>query len=150
MQINKLVIAAAALLAFTSVPVVAADFTVQMLNKGTDGLMVFEPPLTKIAVGDTVTFIPTDKGHDVVSIPGMLPDGATAINGKINETVKVTFTTPGFYGVKCVPHFAMGMVGAVLVGDAPPANLAAAKDVKMSKKGLERFEAIFAQVEKAP
>jgi pseudoazurin len=150
MQINKLIVAAAALLAFTSAPVVAADFTVHLLNKGADGLMVFEPALTKVAVGDTVTFVPTDKGHDVVTIPGMLPEGATAIAGKVNQEVKVTFTTPGFYGVKCVPHFAMGMIGAVQVGDAPAANLADAKAVKLGKKAHERFEPIFEAVEKAP
>jgi len=150
MQTNKLIAAAAALLALAAAPAFAADFTVQMLNKGADGLMVFEPPLTRVAVGDTVTFVPTDKGHDVVSIAGMLPEGATAIDGKINQTVKVTFTVPGLYGVKCAPHFAMGMVGAVLVGDAPPANLAAAREAKLGKKGQERFEAIFAQLDKAP
>lgn len=147
MQIKPLIVAAAALMAFASVPATAADFTVHMLNKGADGLMVFEPALTKIAVGDTVTFIPTDKGHDVVTIPGMLPEGATAIDGKINQEVKVTFTTPGLYGVKCVPHFAMGMVGAVLVGDAPAANLAEAKAVKLGKKAQDRFAPLFAAAE---
>ncbi len=50
-----------------------------MLNKGADGTtMVFEPALTKIAVGDTVTFVATDRGHNAETIPGMLPEGAEA------------------------------------------------------------------------
>ena len=53
-----------------------------MLNKGKDGAMVFEPAGVKIAAGDTVTFIPTDKGHNAESIKGMIPDGATEFKGK--------------------------------------------------------------------
>ena len=47
-----------------AMPAFAADFEVHMLNKGADGAMVFEPLLIRIAPGDTVTFIPTDKGHN--------------------------------------------------------------------------------------
>ena len=39
----------------------AADYEVHMKNKGEDGVMVFEPALTKLQPGDTVTFVPTDK-----------------------------------------------------------------------------------------
>lgn len=64
-------LAAAAMLITT--PALAADFEVHMLNKGKDGVMVFEPASLKIAAGDTVTFIPTDKGHNVETIKGMVP-----------------------------------------------------------------------------
>ena len=146
---KMLVAAAAALLALGCAPTWAANFNVKMLNKGESGLMVFEPALTKVAVGDTVTFVPTDKGHDVATIPGMLPDGATPIAGKTSQETVVTFTVPGVYGVKCVPHFAMGMVGLVVVGDAP-ANLEAAEAVKLPNKAHERMEAAFAQYAKGP
>jgi rhodanese-related sulfurtransferase len=66
-----------------------------MLNKGADGAMVFEPALTKVAVGDTVTFIPTDKGHDAETIKDMLPDGAEPFKGAMNKEIAVTFTVPG-------------------------------------------------------
>ena len=36
------------------------DFEVNMLNQGNDGVMVFEPSVLKISVGDTVTFKPTN------------------------------------------------------------------------------------------
>lgn len=46
----------------------AADHEVDMLNKGADGPMVFEPMLSKIAIGDTITFVPKDKGHNAETI----------------------------------------------------------------------------------
>jgi len=124
-------------------PAAAADFEVHMLNKGKDGAMVFEPASLKVAPGDTVTFIPTDKGHNVETIKGMIPEGAEAFKSKINENYKVTFTAAGVYGVKCTPHYGMGMVGVIQVGDAP-ANLEAAKGAKNPKKAQERLDAAFA------
>ena len=62
------ILATAAVLAFAAAPALAANFEVHMLNKGEAGAMVFEPALTKVAVGDTVTFIPTDKGHNAETL----------------------------------------------------------------------------------
>jgi pseudoazurin len=95
----------------------AEDFQVQMLNRGEAGTMVFEPSFLRIAPNDTVTFVATDKGHNVESIPEMMPQGATAFEGKINEEITVTFDTAGLYGIRCKPHFAMGMVMTIAVGD---------------------------------
>jgi pseudoazurin len=118
----------------------AADFEVHMLNKGKDGVMVFEPGFVKVAKGDTVTFVPTDKSHNAETAKGLLPDGAEPFKGKMNETVKVTFTVDGAYVVKCAPHTGMGMVALVVVGDAP-ANLEAIKTAKLPKKARERLDA---------
>ena len=115
----------------------AAEFDVKMLNKGAAGAMVFEPAMVKIAPGDSVHFIATDKGHDAMSIPGMIPDGAEPFEGKLSEDLTVTFTAPGVYGFKCKPHYAMGMVGLVVVGD--PVNLDAAKAVKQVGKAKKVF-----------
>jgi len=125
-------------------PAYAAEFEVRMLNKGAEGVMVFEPAGLKIAVGDSVTFIPTDKGHNAESIKGMAPDGAPAFKGKMNEKVTVKFDQAGAYGVKCSPHLSMGMVGVVVVGDVPQANLDAVKSVKVPKKARERIDAALA------
>jgi pseudoazurin len=143
-NLGKIFLMAASIAAISSVSVLAADFEVHMLTKGAAGSMVFEPAFVQIQPGDTVTFIPTDKGHNVETIKDMLPEGAEAFKSKINETFAVTFDIPGAYGVKCTPHFAMGMVGMVLVGDEP-ANLAAIKELKVPKKVEERFEAIYAE-----
>ncbi len=77
---KSIVGAAAVILAF-ALPAAAADFEVHMLNKGAEGAMVFEPAFVKVAPGDTVTFIPTDKGHNVETIKGMIPEGAEAFKG---------------------------------------------------------------------
>ena len=126
-------------------PAIAADHQVQMLNKGEMGSMVFEPALVEIAPGDTVTFVPTDKGHNAESIAGFLPEGAETFKGKINQEITITFDVPGAYGVKCQPHLAMGMVALVVVGD-DTSNLEAGKEVKVPKKAQERFEAIYAEL----
>ena len=136
-------LAAPALCLVLMAPAFAAEHEVHMLNKGAVGAMVFEPAFLKIAPGDTVTFIPTDKGHNVETIKDMIPEGAEAFKSKINENYKVTFGTAGAYGVKCTPHVGMGMVGVVVVGDAP-ANLDAVKTGKLPKKARERLDAAIA------
>ena len=146
MMRNTLKAAAAVIaLGLAATPTLAADFEVHMLNKGVAGAMVFEPAFVQIQPGDTVTFIPTDKGHNVETIKDMLPEGAEAFKSKINETYAVTFDVAGAYGVKCTPHFAMGMVGTILVG-GELANLDAVKAVKVPKKVGERFEAIYSEL----
>ncbi|MCF1445301.1 pseudoazurin [Agrobacterium vitis] len=118
----------------------AADYEIHMLNKGADGTaMVFEPAALKIAPGDTVTFIPTDKSHSAEAVTGLVPEGAEVFKGKINETVKVTFTQPGAYGIKCAPHVGMGMVAVVVVGDVPPANAAAFAASTLPKKAKDKL-----------
>ena len=93
----------------------AAEYTVEMLNKGEKGVMVFQPDFVKAEVGDTIRFVPTDKGHNVESIKGMLPDGADAFKGKFGQEVVLTVEKEGVYGVKCMPHYAMGMVALIEV-----------------------------------
>ncbi len=123
----------------------AAEHEVKMLNQGPNGTMEFQPAAIKAAPGDTVRFIPTDKSHNVEGIKGMLPEGVAPFKSKINEEFVLTLTEPGIYGVKCTPHFAMGMVAVIQAGDAP-ANLEAAKAVKLPKKAAERIEAAFAEL----
>ncbi|MGC1496552.1 MAG: pseudoazurin [Sulfitobacter sp.] len=119
--------------------VAAETFEVKMLNKGDAGRMIFEPASLRIAVGDTVKFLASDKSHNAESVDGMAPAGAASFKGKINEEVEVTLTEPGFYGVKCKPHYAMGMVMVIAVGDAS----AAPEDFlegRIPKKAKQRFE----------
>ena len=125
-------------------PAPAADHVVKMLNKGKSGMMVFEPALVKVAPGDTVTFIPTDKVHNAESIAGMIPPGAAAFKGKMSQPLKVTFSKPGLYGYKCLPHYGMGMVGVVVVGNAS-SNLAAAQKVSHPGKAKQVFGTLLSQ-----
>jgi pseudoazurin len=128
-----------------ALPASAADFEVKMLNKGSDGqTMVFEPAFLHIQPGDTVHFLPTDKGHDAESIKNFLPDGAEPFKGKFSQELTVTFQTPGVYGYRCSPHFSMGMVGLIQVGNSP-ANLDAAKAIKLPPLATKRMAGLFAQ-----
>jgi len=136
---------AVALFTLVAGPAFAANHEVHMLNKGADGAMVFEPALTNAAVGDTVTFIPTDKGHNAETIPEMLPAGAEAFKGSMGEQIVVTFDPPGAYGVKCSPHLGMGMVALVVVGDVP-VDRDAILAIKLPKKAHERFEGIISKL----
>lgn len=138
-------LAAAAILVAAAAPAMAANFDVHMLNKGVDGAMVFEPALTQVAVGDTVTFIPTDKGHNAEAIKDLLPAGAELFKGAMGKEIVVTFTAPGAYGVKCAPHLGMGMVALVVVG-TEPVDLEAIKAAKLPKKAQERMTAIVDQL----
>jgi pseudoazurin len=125
----------------------AAEHEVKMLNRGTaGGTMVFEPAFLQIAPGDTVRFVPTDRGHDVKTIEGMLPEGAAALDSGMSQELVVTFETEGVYGYKCVPHQAMGMVGLVVVGD-PAANLDAARAVTHRGRATQTFADLFAQLD---
>ena len=119
----------------------AAEVEVKMLNKGAEGLMVFEPALIKVAPGDSVKFVSTDKGHNAETIKGMLPDGATTFTGKMGEDVAVKFDQAGIYGVKCAPHYGMGMVALVVVGN--PANEEQAKAVPQIGKAKQVFATLF-------
>lgn len=124
----------------------AAEVEVKLLNKGTDGvLMVFEPAFVKIAPGDTVKFVSTDKGHNAETIKGMLPEGATPFVGKNDEDIAVKFEQEGVYGVKCLPHYGMGMVAMVVVGT--PGNVDQAKAVPQVGKAKQVFAKLFDKLE---
>lgn len=127
-------------------PAAAEEFKIEMLNKGKAGLMVFEPQALRIAPGDTVTFVPTDKTHNAETVKELVPDGAETFKGKINEQVTATFTAPGAYVIKCLPHMPMGMVALIVVGEDAPANIDAVKAAKLPKKSRERLDAAIAEL----
>lgn len=122
----------------------AAEIEVKMLNKGEKGMMVFEPDFVRAAPGDTVKFVVADKGHNAEAIKGMVPEGAELFKGKINEEFSVTLDKEGVYGVKCAPHYGMGMVALIEVGT--PANADAAQAVKHPGKAKTHFAELFGQM----
>ena len=134
--------AALAVLAFAG-GAAAEEHVVEMLNKGEKGAMVFQPNLVHAAPGDTVKFVPTDKSHNVESIKGMIPEGAESFKSKMNEEITVTFDKDGVYGVKCAPHYGMGMVALIVVGQ--PVNADEAKAVKQTGKAKAAFAELFGQ-----
>jgi len=145
MKLASLALGAAFLLA--AVPAFAANVDVQMLNKGDKGVFVFQPDLVKIAVGDTVTFQPTDKGHNVDAVAASIPPTAAPFKSAISQPVTQTFTVPGVYVVKCDPHYGLGMVAVIVVGD-DLSNLDAVKAAKNPTKAQDRLNAVFAELQK--
>lgn len=125
----------------------AAEVQVKLVNQGADGMMAFEPSLVKIKPGDSVKFVAADQGHNAESIKGMAPEGATPFKGEFSKDLTVTFDKEGVYGVKCSPHFAMGMTALIAVGDTYP-NLDAAKSAKLPPDAKKRIDADFAKLGK--
>ena len=117
----------------------AESFEVQMLNRGESGNMIFEPAFLRLAPGDTVKFVATDRGHNAEAIPEMTPENVEPFKGRINEEIEVTFDTEGVYGVRCKPHFAMGMVMTIAVGDVSETPEGFFEG-RVPRKSKERFE----------
>ena len=122
----------------------AAEIEVKMLDKGTEGVMVFEPSLVKIEPGDTVKFVSVNKGHNAESIKGMLPADAVPFVGKMSQDLEVKFDKPGVYGVKCLPHYGMGMVALIVVGT--PANQDDAMKIVHPGKAKQAFATLFGKL----
>jgi pseudoazurin len=142
---RRLTVSLAAALLAIALPAGAAEFEVKMLNKGAEGAMVFEPSLLKIAPGDSVKFLAADKMHNAESIAGMIPEGEKKFAGKINEEITVTFERPGIYGIKCLPHYGMGMVAMIVVGT--PTNEEQAKAVTHPGRAKQIFASLFSKLE---
>jgi pseudoazurin len=126
-------------------PARAAEHEVQMLNKGPDGQRNwFEPAVVYAEPGDTIRFVPTDKGHNSTSV--VIPDGATEWKGKLSEEISVTLDGPGLYAYKCTPHFGLGMVGLIVVAD-PSVNLEGVKSARYPGKARAVMAELLEEVE---
>ena len=99
-----------------------SEHVVKMLNSGDGGQMIFEPAVIKVSVGDTIHFKATDMSHNSASVQGMVPNGASAWAGSMNQDVSVTLDTEGVYVYQCDPHAMMAMIGVIQVGDAVNMN----------------------------
>lgn len=125
-------------------PAFARDIVVQMKNKGAAGLMVFEPAFVQAAPGDKIHFVPTDMAHNAEPIAGMLPAGLSLPAGAMNKEYVLTASRPGLYGIKCLPHYAMGMVALVKVGSGAAPNAAAANAVSLPPLAKKRMAPLLA------
>ena len=122
----------------------AAEHEVKMLTKGPDGQTNwFDPPIVRAEPGDTIRFVATDRGHNSASM--VVPEGGETWNGKLSKDVSVTLTVPGLYAYKCTPHFGLGMVGLVAIGD-PSVNLTAVEDARYSGKAKTTMTELLKQL----
>lgn len=146
---NKIAtLAIAGFVSLTSFMAYAVNHDINMLNSGKDGSMVFEPAYVKAAVGDTITFLPTQKGaHNSASI--MVPEGAKTWKSAFDTKHEIKVEKEGVYLYVCDPHRSLGMVGVIQVGNAT--NLEAAKTMVASEEkkmgaGKGRFQKALDQV----
>jgi len=139
------ILALATICSTVAAPAVAKEVVVHMRNQGAAGVMVFEPAFVKAMPGDTVRFLPTDPGHNAETIPTMLPAGVASSKGAVNTAFVLKVSAPGLYGIKCQPHYAMGMIALVQVGDGPSPNLTAAKAAKLPPFAAKRMTPLLAQ-----
>jgi len=112
---------------------IAADVTIEMLNKQGKESMVYSQKIVNVNVGDTVFWKATTKGHNVQFMKGGVPDGVEKFKSKMNKDTEYTFTVPGIYAYWCTPHKSMGMIGFVVVG-GNKSNLEAIKALKFFGK----------------
>ena len=124
----------------------AADITVEMLNKrkSDNQTMVYSEDISRIDVGDTITGVPTTKGHNVHFIAG--PDGwDLPKKSKNNKEVAITFDTPGIYLYQCTPHASMGMIGLVIVG-GDTSNIDAIAKAKVRGKSKKKLKKLLGEL----
>ena len=130
--------------AFLTTPSFAADVAIEMLNKDADGnKMVFSQEVVKLEVGDTVTWLPSSKGHNVEMISSPNKMKFKSKNGK---EAKITFDTPGIYYYLCTPHKGMGMIGLVVVGN-DTSNIDDVKKAKAYGKSKKKLKKLLASLE---
>ena len=127
----------------------AEDATVEMWNKDPDDKkrkMVFSEEIVTIEPGQSVTWLATDKGHNVEMIDG--PDGyKLPKKSKLSKDVTLTFEQEGVYVYVCTPHASMGMIGIVVVGEyITQEHIDAIKDAKVKGKSKKKFKELLAEL----
>ena len=126
----------------------AESATVEMWNKDPDDSkrkMVFSQEIVTIEPGESVTWLATDKGHNVQMIDG--PDGVKLPKkSKLSKDVTLTFDEPGVYVYVCTPHASMGMIGIVVVGELTQEGIDAVKDAKVKGKSKKKFKELLAEL----
>ena len=124
----------------------AADITVEMLNKrkSDNATMVYSEDISRIDVGDTITWLPTTKGHNVHFLAG--PEGwEIPKKSKFNKEVSMTFDAPGIYFYQCTPHKSMGMIALVVVG-GDTSNKDAIAKIKVFGKSKKKMKSLLEQL----
>jgi pseudoazurin len=144
---HQVLLAAAITLASVAAPrfASAAEHIIEMRNQDNAGnRMAFEPGFVKVEVGDTVKFVPADKGHNAMSVPNIWPEGIPEVKGDFSKEIVFKAEKDGLYVFKCLPHYGMGMVALVQVGK--PVNLDAVKNFVATGMAKKRLDAEVAKV----
>ena len=130
---------------FITQSVLAADQTVEMLNKLGKEHMVYSQKVVNIDVGDTVFWKSTKPGHNVEFIKGGVPEGVGKFRSALSKDTEYKFEIPGIYAYWCTPHKGMGMIGFVVV-DNDKSNLEAIKKLKYQGKSKKIAESLISSL----
>ena len=85
---------------------------IEMLNKRGKEKMLYGQDVVKIEVGQTITWTPDSKGHNVQFVS--VPEGVEKVKSKLSKEFSYTFEQEGAYLYVCTPHASMGMIGVVI------------------------------------
>ena len=117
---------------------------IEMLNKRGKEKMLYGQDVAKIDVGQTITWTPDSKGHNVQFVS--VPEGVEKVKSKLSKEFSYTFEQEGVYLYVCTPHASMGMIGMVIVGESD-VNLDEALDYKFRGKSKKKFKKILKLLE---
>ena len=117
---------------------------IEMLNKRGKDKMLYGQDVAKIDIGQTITWTPDSKGHNVQFVS--VPEGVEKVKSKLSKEFSYTFEQEGVYLYVCTPHASMGMIGMVIVGESD-VNLDEALDYKFRGKSKKKFKKIVKSLE---
>ena len=117
---------------------------IEMLNKRGKEKMLYGQDVARVEVGQTVTWTPDSKGHNVQFVS--VPEGVEKVKSKLSKEVSYTFEQEGVYLYVCTPHASMGMIGMVIVGESD-VNLDEVLDYKFRGKSKKKFKKIVKSLE---
>jgi pseudoazurin len=132
-------------LALSSFSALAAEHEIKIKNTNGKGkFMVFEPDFLKVEPGDTVRFVIVDRNHNAEAIKEIWPEGVEPLKGELNADAEFVAEKPGIYGIKCLPHYTMGMVALIVAGE--PTNKAQLDAYKAPGGAKKRWEELTKQL----
>ena len=117
---------------------------IEMLNKRGKEKMLYGQDVARVEVGQTVTWTPKSKGHNVQFVS--VPEGVEKVKSKLSKEFSYTFEQEGVYLYVCTPHASMGMIGMVIVGESD-VNLDEVLDYKFRGKSKKKFKKIVKSLE---
>ena len=117
---------------------------IEMLNKRGKDKMLYGQDVARIDVGQTITWTPDSKGHNVQFVS--VPEGVEKVKSKLSQEFSYTFEQEGVYLYVCTPHASMGMIGMVIVGESD-VNLDEVLDYKFRGKSKKKFKKIVKSLE---
>ena len=117
---------------------------IEMLNKRGKEKMLYGQDVARIDVGQTITWTPDSKGHNVQFVS--VPEGVEKVKSKLSKEFSYTFEQEGVYLYVCTPHASMGMIGVVVVGESD-VNLDEVLDYKFRGKSKKKFKKIAKSLE---